>query len=731
MKDNREKRKKLIVELMQDPLYVPMKRKDLATFMQVTPEDRPEFDLIMDELISEGSVDLSKRGKLSFADPVKKGIGSRLEGIYTANQKGFGFVSVEGYNEDFFIPEGMSLTAFHGDRVEIEPAAGYVAKDRRREAKVVKIIERCTENLVGTYDACGNFGFVIPDNVKLDKDIFIPKERSGGAVDGSKVVVKISDYGDKRRNPEGEIIRIIGHADDPGVDILSISLAFGIPDSFDDHVLKQADNVSKPVSDRDIEGREDLRSLTAITIDGDDSKDFDDAVSLSVEDGFFILGVHIADVANYVQENSALDKEALKRGTSVYLADRVIPMLPHVLSNGICSLNEGEDRLTLSCIMKFDDRGDLKDYRICESVIRSKHRMTYGDVNRIIAEGDEELITRYKDIAPMLYDMQRLSLLLREKRLKRGAVDFDFPETKIVLDKSGEPVDIMPYERNEATKLIESFMLAANETVASHYYWRGIPFLYRVHEEPEVEKIKKLQTFIRNFGYSIKGNGEVHPKEFQKLLAQIEGTDAEGLISRLILRSMQQARYDSECKGHFGLACDHYSHFTSPIRRYPDLQIHRIIKDDLRGRLSEERLKHYEAILQGVAESSSRTERRAEECERETVKLKKARYMQDHIGDIYEGVISGVTNWGLYVELPNTVEGLVHVNSLTGDYYIFNESGYELTGERTGITYKLGQRIRVMVRDADIIQKTVDFIIADFAENSPTHDFYKKGRGSF
>ncbi len=716
---------------MRDPLYVPMKRKDLAAFMQVTPEERPEFDSIMDELINEGKLELSKRGKITYADPEKRRASSLLEGVYIGNQKGFGFVTVEGEKEDFFIPEGMNLTAFHGDRVEIEPAAGYVAKDRRREAKVVRILERCTENFVGTYDACGNFGFVIPDNSKFDKDIFVPKDRSGGAVDGSKVVVKITDYGDKRRNPEGEVIRVIGHSDDPGVDILSISLAFGIPDSFEEKVLEQAERVSKPVSDGDREGREDLRDITAITIDGEDSKDFDDAVSLRMEDGFFVLGVHIADVANYVQENSALDREALKRGTSVYLADRVIPMLPHVLSNGICSLNEGEDRLTVSCIMKFDQNGDMKDYRICESVINSKHRMTYGDVNRIIAEGDEELSEKYSDITPMLMKMQELSLLLREKRMKRGAVDFDFPETKIVLDKDGDPVDIRPYERNEATKLIESFMLAANETVASHYYWRGTPFLYRVHEEPDEEKIKKLQTFIRNFGYSIKGKGEVHPKEFQKLLAKIEGTDAEGLISRLALRSMQQARYDTECKGHFGLACDHYTHFTSPIRRYPDLQIQRIIKDDLRGRLTDEKLSRYSDMLDSVALGSSRTERRAEECERETVKLKKARYMQKHIGDIYEGVISGVTNWGLYVELENTVEGLIHVNSLTGDYYIFNEERYELTGDRTGITYKLGSKIKVLVRDVNITERSVDFIPADFAANSPIHDFYKNGRGSF
>ncbi|MCR5277965.1 MAG: ribonuclease R [Lachnospiraceae bacterium] len=727
---NKKTRKKLILELLQDEMYVPMKRKDLATLMQVSEDERPEFDIIIDELLSEDKIELSKRGKITIADPSKKKEKERLEGVYIGNQRGFGFVTVEGVDGDFFIPEGLNNTAFHGDKVEIEPAAGYTAKDKRREAKVVRIIERCSDNYVGVFDAGKNFGFVIPDNSKLDKDIFIPGEKRNGAVMGSKVVVKITDYGDKRRNPEGEIVRVIGHANDPGVDILSICLAYGIPEAFEEKLMEQAIRVSKPVSDKDMEGREDFRDLLTITIDGDDSKDFDDAVSLEIEGNQYVLGVHIADVANYVQENSALDREALKRGTSVYLADRVVPMLPHLLSNGICSLNEGQERLTLSCIMRFDKKGNMKDYKICESVIKSRHRMTYSDVNKII-EGDKKLSAKYKDILEMIMNMHELSLLLRGKREGRGSIDFDFPETKIVLDKFGEPVEIKPYERNEATRLIESFMLAANETIAEHYYWRGVPFLYRVHEDPDEEKLKKLQTFIRNFGYSIKGKGEIHPKEFQKLLSKIEGTDAEGLISRLVLRSMQQAKYSPECKGHFGLACDYYTHFTSPIRRYPDLQIHRIIKDDLRGRLTDDKIEHYTAILPEVANSSGKSERRADECEREVIKLKKARYMEKHIGDIYEGVISGVTNWGIYVELENTVEGLVHINSLTGDYYIFNESGYELTGERTGITYKLGQKIKVMVRDVDIYQRTVDFIIADFEENSPTHNFYKNGRGSF
>ncbi len=664
MEDKKNNRKKLILELFKDQLYVPMKRKELAIFMQVSEADRDSFDECLDELIAEGKVELSKRGKLTIA-PEKKA-------------------------------------------------------------------EQIEDTTVGTFDACGNFGFVIPDNSKFEKDIFIPLEKINGATDASKVLVKITDFGHPGKNPEGEIIRVIGHVTDPGVDILSIALAFGMPESFPEKVLNQAERLNKPVIEKDLDGREDLRDLLIVTIDGDDSKDFDDAVSLQMDGSDYILGVHIADVANYVQENSAADREAYKRGTSVYLADRVIPMLPEALSNGICSLNEGEDRLTLSCIMRFDAKGGIKDYRICESAIRSRHRLTYREVNLIITEDDPELSRRYEDAVPMLKQMQELSLILRERRVKRGALDFDFPETKIVLDDKGVPVDIRPYERNEATKLIESFMLAANETVAEHYYWQGLPFLYRVHGEPEDEKIKKLQTFIKNFGYSIKGTGnEIHPKEFQKLLAKIEGTDKEALISRLVLRSMQQARYSPSCDGHFGLACDYYTHFTSPIRRYPDLQIHRIIKDDLRGRLTETKRSHYFSILPEVSESTSRLERRAAECERETVKLEKARYMQDHIGDIYNGIISGVTGWGIYVELENTVEGLVHISTLTGDYYIFDENRYEIYGERNGVTYRLGESVKVMVKSVDIAERYVDFIIADFDELSPIHDFYKEGRHIF
>lgn len=447
-----------------------------------------------------------------------------------------------------------------------------------------------------------------------------------------------------------------------------------------------------------------------VTIDGEDAKDLDDAVSLTKEGELYQLGVHIADVSNYVQEHSALDVEAKDRGTSVYLVDRVIPMLPHKLSNGICSLNAGENRLALSCIMMIDEKGKVVDHKIAETVIKVDRRVSYTSVKKILADHDETEREKYKELVPMFEMMEHVAAILRKKRMKRGSIDFDFPETKIVLDKSGHPVDIKPYERNVATKMIEDFMLIANETVAQDYFWQEVPFVYRTHENPDEEKIKKLSTFINNFGYTLHiGQDEVHPKELQKLLLKIDGTEEEALISRLTLRSMKQAKYTTECTGHFGLATNYYCHFTSPIRRYPDLQIHRIIKDCLRGRMNAKKIEHYERILPEVAKHSSEMERRADEAERETDKLKKVEYMKARLGEVFEGVISGVTAWGMYVELPNTIEGLVHVTSLEDDYYQFSEETYELIGEHTNIHYKLGQTVHVVAVDADEVMRTIDF----------------------
>lgn len=702
-----EERKKIIYDLTHESFYVPMKEKELAIMLQVMPEDRPEFKQVLEALLAEGSLQITKRGRY---EPVKETL---LIGTFVGNAKGFGFVEIEGQAEDYYVPETKTNGAFHQDVVQIKLLPGQ--RGKRQEAEVVSIVERGMKQIVGTYQASKNFGFVIPDNSKIAGDIFIQKERSKGAVEGHKVVVEITKYGQEGKHAEGKIVEILGHVTDPGVDIMSIIKGFDLPLEFPERVMNQAERVAKAVSEADMAGREDLRSLQMVTIDGSDAKDLDDAVSLTkTEDGMYHLGVHIADVTNYVQENSALDREALKRGTSVYLVDRVIPMLPRVLSNGMCSLNAGEDRLALSCLMDFNEKGDLQDYQIVESVINVDKRMNYHDVALILEDRDEAQMKEDEAFVPMLDQMAELAGILRKKRKARGSIDFDFDECKIILDEKGSPVEIKPYERNAATKLIEDFMLIANETVAQHFYWLELPFVYRTHDKPDPEKIKKLSTFINNFGYAIKtSQEEVHPKELQKLLSSIEGSVEEDLIARLTLRSMKRAQYYPECTGHFGLACQYYCHFTSPIRRYPDLQIHRIIKENIRGRLKGERIAHYNAILPEVCTQTSKLERRADEAERETDKQKKAEFMLAHIGETFEGVISSVTSWGIYVELPNTIEGMIHVSDLRGDFFVFNEDRYEMVGETTGLCYKLGQAVTIQVKEVDMMLRTVAFVIAE------------------
>lgn len=708
-----EKRKKLICELVEDELYVPMKEKELAAFMQVKPEERENLKRILENLLAEGKLQITKRGKYLKGDGKPEG----LTGTFISNARGFGFVEIEGREQDLFIPEEGVNGAFHKDQVQVELLKGQHGK--RQEAKVVKILSHGITQVVGTFEKSKTFGFVVPDNEKISTDIFVPVEYSKGAVTGHKVVVELQDYGDEKHKPEGKVTEIIGHVNDPGVDIMSVVKGFELPVEFGEKVLNQAQRLNKEVSEADRAGRRDLRDIRMVTIDGEDAKDLDDAVNVYKQGEDYCLGVHIADVTNYVQENSALDREALKRGTSVYLVDRVIPMLPHALSNGICSLNQGVDRLALSCLMTINRKGEVTDYEIVESVINVDRRMSYTAVRKILEEGDQETVREYEELVPMFRLMQELAEILREKRKKRGSIDFDFPESKIILDKDGVPLTIKPYERNTATKIIEDFMLLANETIAQHFYWMELPFVYRTHDTPDPEKILKLGTFINNFGYNIKiksGDNEIHPKEIQKLLGRIDGTDEEALISRLTLRSMKQAKYTVNCTGHFGLACPYYCHFTSPIRRYPDLQIHRIIKEQLRGRLKEDRIEHYKEILPEVAKHSSLMERRADEAERETDKLKKAQYMAGRIGEIYEGVISGITAWGIYVELPNTVEGMIHVSRLAGDYYYYNEETYEMTGRDTGRCFKLGQKLRIMVDDVDRMTKAIDFVLADEEE---------------
>ncbi|WP_283680893.1 ribonuclease R [Parablautia sp. Marseille-Q6255] len=711
-KEQLERRKKVLYDMICDKHYIPMKIKEIAILLSVPREQREELREVLDALIVEGKIELTAKGKY------RRATAKFLEGTFIAHPRGFGFVEVDGRESDIFIPEDQTGGAMHRDTVQV--AILQRTEGKRQEGTVVKITERGIKELIGTYQSRStqNYGFVLPDNQRITRDIFIAQENSAGAMDGHKVLVELLSYGEKGKSPEGRIKEIIGHINDPGTDILSVVYEYSLPFEFPDRVMKQAERTSVCVSEADRQGRRDLRSMTMVTIDGEDAKDLDDAVSLSFDGTDYHLGVHIADVANYVQENSALDCEARQRGTSVYLADRVIPMLPHRLSNGICSLNAGVDRLAMSCLMKIDAKGNVIDHEITESVICVRHRLSYTQVKEILSgtkqpctdEIGKQLREEYKDVVPMLEEMERLMQILRKKRKKRGAIDFNFSESKVVLDENGVPLEIRPQEPNTATRIIEEFMLCANETVAEHFFWQETPFLYRIHEAPDSEKIEQLAAFIASFGYGIKGiSDEVHPKELQKLLARTADTPEELMISRLTLRSMKQARYATEDTGHFGLAAQHYCHFTSPIRRYPDLQIHRIIKDVLRGRLGQEKNGHYAQLLPDIAQHCSRTERRADEAERDTVKMKKAEYMAGHIGEEYDAVITGLMSYGMYAELPNTVEGLIHVTRMYDDRYYYREESYEMYGMDTGRIFRLGDTIRVRVTDADKAAKTVDF----------------------
>lgn len=731
-----EERKQKILALISDPHYKPLKQKEIAYLLQIAPEDREEFRRILADLVQEGSILLTKRGKYQSLSDVAK------VGMYIGHQRGFGFVEVEGEEEDYFIPDNASAGAMHGDKVMIR--LRRAAQGRRKEAEVIRIMEHGNDEIVGYYQKSKSFGFVIPDNRKISEDVYIAKKNSMGAVTGHKVVVKLTSYGNADKQPEGRIVEILGHVNDPGTDILSIVRAYGLPMEFSEEIMNCLERIPDSVSVEDMADRLDLRDWKTVTIDGEDAKDLDDAITLTKGEQGYQLGVHIADVTNYVKEYSPLDKEALKRGNSVYLVDRVIPMLPHKLSNGICSLNAGEDRLALSCIMDIDTDGRVKGHRIAETVIHVDRRMSYNQVDAVLKahavrtgtdyEGKkeemeleeislylndgttklcgEQILEEYQEYVSFFCDMKQLSDLLRAKRLGRGSIDFDFPEAKIRVTEDGEPVEIGPYDRNPAHKIIEDFMLLANETIAEDYYWQEIPFEFRTHAAPDPEKVEKLKKVIANFGYYFKASSEeVHPKEFQKLLKRIQGTPEEGFISRMTLRSMQQARYTTQCSGHFGLAAKYYCHFTSPIRRYPDLQIHRIIKENLKGTLNGKRLGHYERILPEVAESNSRNERRAQEAEREVEKLKKAQFMSKRLGEVFEGIISGVTTYGCYVELPNTVEGMVRIASIPDDFYIYEEDTMSIVGMEHGKVYRMGQTVKVKAVHVDKLLRTIDFEI--------------------
>lgn len=643
--------------------------------------------------------------------------GLLAEGVFIGNARGFGFVETGEDEEDIFIPADAVNTALHQDRVQVllkkEQKPG-----KRREGTVIKILERGTTEVVGTFQREGDYGFVLCDNQKISRDVYISPKNSHGIRDGEKVVAQILDYGSEKRKPEGKITESLGNIHAPGADILAVVKSYGIPSEFPVRVMNQAMRVPDHVLEADWDGRDDLTGLMTVTIDGEDAKDLDDAVSLTKEGNLYHLGVHIADVSNYVQGGSAIDREALKRGTSVYLADRVIPMLPERLSNGICSLNQGVERLALSCLMDIDENGTVVSHKITESVIRVDRRMSYEQVRCILEDGETETSREYQEFVPMFFLMKELSGILRGCRHNRGSIDFDFPESKIILNGAGRAIDVKPYETSVATEIIEDFMLLANETVAREYCKGEYPFVYRTHENPDPDKVEELLMLLHNQGIDVRKSGqEITPKEIQEILESIQDLPNETMISRLTLRTMKQAKYTTECGGHFGLAARYYCHFTSPIRRYPDLQIHRIIRDNLRGRLTREgKTEHYREILEEVARQSSVCERRAQEAERESDKMKKAEYMSYHLGEEFDGIISGVTGYGLYVELGNTVEGLVHITALKDDYYTFDQETHELRGELTKKVYHLGQKIRVRVADADAVKRSVDFTIAEEQE---------------
>ncbi|MBC6680308.1 ribonuclease R [Zhenpiania hominis] len=636
-----------------------------------------------------------------------------IAGTLSKHKRGFGFVRTEDGESDIYISARSIHGAMDGDRVLVDliPQALWGSS---REGIIIKILQRNTVEVAGTFEKSKKFGFVIPDGKKGGEDIFVRKKDFSGAQRGDKVLVRITKYPDKENSAEGKIVEIISRNGQAGGDIKALARSYGLRETFPSRANAEAKAVSREgIHSRDLEGRRDLRDKTIITIDGADSKDFDDAVSVEMlPGGNYLLGVHIADVSHYVAEDGYLDREALKRGNSVYLIDQVIPMLPKSLSNGICSLNPDEDRLTLSVDMEVTPQGEVVSHDIYESVIHSKERMVYSEVSDMLEKKDDSLVKKYRDIFEDLLIMNKLAGILREKREARGSLDFDFDEAYIRLDSSGAAVSVDIAERRTANKLIEEFMLLANQTVAEHFFWMEVPFIYRVHEAPTLRKMEEFRTFLRGFGLSVKGTaGSVHPRTLNEILKSVEGKSYENVVNTVMLRSMQKAYYGTECDGHFGLALNYYCHFTSPIRRYPDLFIHRVIKACLHGTLDADSMEHFRKKAQEAADTASATERTAIELEREVEKMKKAEYMADRIGARYDGIISGVTGFGIYVQLENTVEGMIRLDTLLDDYYIHEPEKYRLIGERTGRVYGLGQSVRIQVDSVDIENREINFRI--------------------
>ncbi|UOR11748.1 ribonuclease R [Halobacillus amylolyticus] len=700
--------KQQIRDYFNETASKPLSVQELEEALELT--DKNEFKDLMKALNSlEEEGELVRTRKNRFGLPEKMNL---IRGKIQMHAKGFAFLIPEDDDkDDVYIHHSDLHSAMNNDKVLVR-VEKRDENGQRPEGTVIRIVERATTRVVGTYESSRNFGFVVADDKRIPNDIFIPKGQTNGAADGHKVIVSITKFPEERMSAEGEIVEILGHKNDPGIDIISIIHKHGIKTEFPEEVLGQAGEAPDQISEDEIKNRRDLRDEMIVTIDGADAKDLDDAVTVKqLDNGNYKLGVHIADVTYYVEENSAIDKEARERATSVYLVDRVIPMIPHRLSNGICSLNPQVDRLTLSCEMEINSRGDVVGHEIFQSVIKTNERMTYKDVNSILEDNDEALIERYKDLVPMFREMEGLAATLRNKRFGRGAIDFDFKEAGVIVDEEGKAVDVKLRERSVAERLIEEFMLAANETVAEHFHWMDVPFIHRVHEDPDESKLQNFFEFVANLGFSVKGTADnIHPQALQKVLEEVKETHEEMIISKLMLRSMQQAKYDPQSLGHFGLSTEFYTHFTSPIRRYPDLIVHRLIRTYLvEDRLDYKTRKHWKDQLPEIAKHSSEMERAAVDAERETDDLKKAEYMEDKIGEEFDGVVSSVTSFGLFVELPNTVEGLVHVSTLTDDYYNFQEKQFAMIGERTGNIFRIGDEITIKVVNVNLDERVVDF----------------------
>jgi len=699
-----------ILEFMKEEAYKPLTFKELLQVLNPEGNLKKELGKTLSELESEGKIIFTRAER--YGIPEKMNL---ITGTLEGHQKGYAFLRPDDKDiKDIFIPPGDMNGAMHGDRVIVR-SMKQSEDIKSPEGKVIRIIERANTFVIGTYQKSKSFGFVVPDDKRIAYDIFIPKEDSNNAKSDTKVSVKITEWPEKRKNPEGKIVEVIGNIEDTKTHIEAVLREKKVRQFFTEDVIKEAIQVSsEDIREEEIKRRRDLRNLTIITIDGADAKDLDDAVYVEkIDDDKYKLGVHIADVTHYVKEDRKVDKEALKRATSIYLSDRVIPMLPKELSNGVCSLNPNEDKLALSVDMIINKEGKVVDFEIYESIIKSSYRMTYTDVSEMLENNDEELISKYKEIYPMLKLMEDLSLILRKKREDRGSIDFDFAETKIITDETGKAIDVTKYERRVSNKIIEEFMLACNETVAENYYWLNMPFVYRIHEDPEEEKMYEFSKFVHNLGYTLKGNQDVHPRELQKLLEKIKGTKEETLVNTMMLRSLRKAVYSSESSGHFGLAATYYCHFTSPIRRYPDLQIHRIIKGQLNGKISENEMNRLFERTALVAEQSSKMERVADEIERDTNKIKIAEFMSDKIGEEYEGVISGVTSFGVFVELDNTVEGLIHISNITDDYYIYDNEKKELTGQKNRKVFKIGDVVKVKLKTVSIPKAEIDFVLLE------------------